>query len=90
MYRKAISPQVFLQQTKNFNFQQLINVKNGIMLTSITLLNQNFSANHVDIMVFEHRFLSPPAAPFFWGGIRNEVQIPLCMVRRFNIDSYVI
>ena len=37
------------------------------MSTSFTVLSQNFSANDVDIMVFETHFLSSPADPFFGG-----------------------
>ena len=41
------------------------------MLTSIILLDQNFSANDVDIMVFEPSVLFPPAA--VWGEIDDMV-----------------
>ena len=38
------------------------------MSTSISLLDQNFNANDVDIMVFEPSVLSPPQ---FGGGGGN-------------------
>ena len=42
------------------------------MSTSITLLDQNFSVNDVDIMVFEPSVLFPP--PQFGGGVDDMVQ----------------
>ena len=36
------------------------------MSTSNIILDQNFNANYVDIMVFEPSVLIPPAA--VWGG----------------------
>ena len=42
------------------------------MSTSIIFLDQNFNANDVDIMVFEHCVLFPPAA--IWGEIDDMVQ----------------
>ena len=42
------------------------------MSTSIILLDQNFSANDVDIMVFEPSVLSPAAV---WGEIDDMVQL---------------
>ena len=38
------------------------------MWTSISLLDQNFNANDVDIMVFEPSVLFLPATVFFRGG----------------------
>ena len=38
------------------------------MSTSIILLDQNFNANDVDIMVFEPCVLFPPVAVFLGGG----------------------
>ena len=49
------------------NEQLLIDsVMDKSMTTSITLLDQKFNANHVNIMVFEPCILFPPAAA--WGG----------------------
>ena len=42
---------------------------NRIMSTSIILLDQNFNANDVDLMVFEPSVLSPPPQ-FGVGGNR--------------------
>ena len=43
------------------------------MSTSITLLDQNFNANDVDIMVYETCVLFP--LPQFWGEIDDMVRI---------------
>ena len=43
-----------------------------ILSTSIIILDQNFNANYVDIMVFEPSVLFPPAV--VWGGIEHMVQ----------------
>ena len=45
---------------------------NGILSTSIILLNQSFNANDVDIMVFAPCVLFPPAAA--WGKIDDMVR----------------
>ena len=39
-----------------------------IMSASIILLDQNFNANYVDIMVFEPSVLFPPPPAAVWGG----------------------
>ena len=46
-----------------------------IMSTSIIILDQNFIANYVDIMVFEPSVLFPPPPPpqFEEGGIEHMV-----------------
>ena len=44
-----------------------------IMSTSIILLDQNFNANYVEIMVFEPSFLFPPHQPQFGGGVDDMV-----------------
>ena len=49
-----------------------VNVMDRIMSTSIIILDQNFNANYVDIMVFEPSVLFPPAA--VWGKIEHMVQ----------------
>ena len=49
-----------------------VNVMDRIMSTSIIILDQNFNANYVDIMVFEPSVLFPPAA--VWGGIEHMVR----------------
>ena len=53
---------------------------NRIMSTSISLLDQNFNANDVDIMVFEPSVLFPPAAvwPAGGGGIDDMVKRVYC------------
>ena len=43
------------------------------MSTSIILLDQNFSANDVDIMVFEPSVLFPPSPAAVWGEIDGMV-----------------
>ena len=53
-----------------------------IMSTSIILLDQNFSANDVDIMVFEPSVLFSPAA--VWGGIDDMVPKKFC----FEISNF--
>ena len=45
-----------------------------IMSISITLLDQNFSVNDVDIMVFEPSVLFPPPQFFLGGGVDEMVQ----------------
>ena len=40
-----------------------VNVKDRIMSTSIIILDQNFNANYVDIMVFEPSVLFTPPPP---------------------------
>ena len=69
-YEKAQNPiSAQILSTKNLisNFQLTINVMDRIMSTSISLLDQNFNANDVDIMVFEPCvFISP--LPQFGGG----------------------
>ena len=45
------------------NFYLTVNVMDRIMSTSIILLDQNFSANYVDIMVFEYSVLFAPPLP---------------------------
>ena len=47
------------------NFQLTVNVMDRIMSTSIILLDENFNAHDVDIIVFEPSVLSPAAV---WGG----------------------
>ena len=55
------------------NFQLWINIVNDrIMSTSIISFVQNFSANDIEIMVFEFYLLSP--ATSWGGGIRNMVK----------------
>ena len=44
------------------------------MATLIILLDQNFNANYVDIMVFEASVLSPPAAVGGGGGVDDMVR----------------
>ena len=43
------------------NILLTVKVMDRIMSTSINLLDQNFNANYVDIMVFEPSVLFPPA-----------------------------
>ena len=50
------------------NFLLTVNVMDRIMSTSIVSLDQN--SNAVDIMVFEHCVLFPPAAAAVCGGNR--------------------
>ena len=50
------------------NFYLTVNMKDRIMSTSSVLLDQNFNANDVDLMVFEPSVLFPP--PQFGGGGR--------------------
>ena len=46
------------------NEQLTVNVMDRNMSTSITLLDRNFNANDVDIMVFEPCVLFPPCGGF--------------------------
>ena len=52
-----------------------VNVMDRIMSTSIIILDQNFNANYVDIMVFEPSVLFPPPPQFGGGGIEHMVPI---------------
>ena len=48
-----------------------VNVMDRIMSTSISLLDENFNANDVDIRVFEPCVLFPPFADWGGGGALN-------------------
>ena len=50
---------------------------NRIMSTSIILLDQNFNANDVDLMVFEPSVLSPPRRSLGLGEIDDMVQLKI-------------
>ena len=49
-----------------------VNVMDRIMSTSIIILDQNFNANYVDIMLFEPSVLFPPRRSL--GGIEHMVR----------------
>ena len=48
-----------------------VNVMDRIMSTSFIILDQNFNANYVDIMVFEPSVLFPPRRNLGGGGKLN-------------------
>ena len=56
------------------------------MSTSIIILDQNFNANYVDIMVFEPSVLFPPPAAV-WGGGGIEHMVPEELL---NLDHLLI
>ena len=55
------------------------------MSTSIIILDQNFNANYVDIMVFEPSVLFP-SPPQFGGGIEHMVQNGTTTIRTNDIS----
>ena len=58
------------------------------MSTSIILLDQDFNANDVDIMVFEPSVLFPPVA--VWGGIDDMVQISCRLFRKYMYQDTIL
>ena len=48
-----------------------VNVMDRIMSTSIIILDQNFNANYVDIMVFKPSVLLPPPRRSWGGGLKT-------------------